>query len=71
MYGELKGFDIILFFVLLKIICNFIFLSMGWDILLVFVDYSLVVELVRIKYYRNVVYGYVNRNMEIIDDKFL
>lgn len=66
MYGELVDFDVILLFRLLRIICNFIFFVIGWDVLLINLDYSLVVDLVRIKYYCNLVYGY--GNIEIIDD---
>ena len=33
-------------------------------------DDSLEVDLVRIKYYRNSIYGHVNENMEISDDEF-
>lgn len=51
MYGKLEDFDVILFFKLLWIICNFYFIVLGWDDLLVSIDYSLVVDLVRIKYY--------------------
>ena len=70
-YGESKDFDITLLFALLRTICNLPRPSKGWDILPAPADHGLVAELARIKHYRNAVYGHVNGNMEITDDKFL
>ena len=69
-YGESTDFDLTLVFRLLRTICNLIPPTNGWDDLPDSTDFSLAADLVRIKYYRNSVYGHVNQNMEITDDKF-
>lgn len=58
MFGKLVDFDIMLIFRLLRMICNFIEFCIGWNDLLNSIDYIFEVELVRIKYYCNFVYGY-------------
>lgn len=62
-------FDIILIFRLLRIICNLMFFVIGWDKKLDDVNYSFEVDLVWIKYYCNLVYGY-NQIMEVLDFEF-
>ncbi|XP_020616757.1 E3 ubiquitin-protein ligase DZIP3-like [Orbicella faveolata] len=69
-YGKSADFDVTLLFRLLRTICNLTPLTTGWDALPTSTDNSLVADLVRIKYYRNSVYGHVSQNMEITDDEF-
>ena len=69
-YGKSTDFDITLLFRLLKTICNLACPTTGWDALPMSTDHSLVADLVRIKYYRNSVYGHVNEKMEIAEDEF-
>jgi len=69
-YGKSTDFDVTLLFRLLRTICNLTPPTTGWDALPTSTDHSLVADLVRIKYYRNSVYGHVNQNMEITDDDF-
>ena len=69
-YGKSADFDVTLLFRLLRTICNLTPPTTGWDALPTSTDHSLVADLVRIKYYRNSVYGHVNQNMEITDDDF-
>ena len=70
-YGTSTDFDVTLLFRLLRTICNLIPPATGWDALPTSADHSLAADLVRIKYYRNSVYGHVNQRMEIPDDEFL
>ena len=70
-YGKSEEFDVTLLFRLLRTICNLIPPARGWDALPSSADHSLAADLARIKYHRNSVYGHVNQNMEITDDKFL
>ena len=70
-YGKSADFDVTLLFKLLRTICNLIPPATGWDALPTSTDHSLAADLVRIKYYRNTLYGHVNQNMEITDDEFL
>ena len=63
-------FDITLLFRLLRTICSLTPPTTGWDAPPNCADYSLAADLVRIKYFRNSVYGHVSQNMEITDDKF-
>ena len=70
-YGKSADFDVTLLFRLLRTICNLIPPATGWDALPTSTEYSLAADLVRIKYYRNTLYGHVNQNMEITDDEFL
>jgi len=67
-YGKSADFDVTLLFKLLRTICNLIPPATGWDELPTSTDHSLAADLVRIKYYRNTVYGHVNQQMEIADD---
>ena len=69
-YGKSTDFDVTLLFKFLRTICNLIPPATGWDALPASTDHSLAADLARIKYYRNSVYGHVNRNMEITDDDF-
>ena len=69
-YGKSADFDVTLLFKLLRTICNLIPPATGWDALPKSTDHSLAADLVRIKYYRNSVYGHVSQNMEIVDDEF-
>lgn len=62
-------FDITLTFRLLRTICNLTKPLTGWNTLPNSTDLSLEAELVRIKYYRNHVYGH-NQTMEINDSEF-
>ncbi|KAL9966560.1 hypothetical protein ACROYT_G024651 [Oculina patagonica] len=69
-YGKSVEFDVSLLFKLLKTICGLSPPATGWDVLPTETDASLTADLARIKYYRNSVYGHVNHNMEISDEKF-
>ena len=68
--GKSSDFDITLIFKLLRTICNLTPPTTGWDSRPNDFDHSLGADLVRIKYYRNEVYGH-SRNLEIPDDQFL
>ena len=67
---QVSGFDVTLLFRLLRTICNLTPPATGWDDQPTSKDCSLVADLVRIKCYRNSVYGHVNQNMDIADEKF-
>jgi len=69
-YGKSADFDVTLLFRLLRTICSLTPPATGWDARPEREDHSLAADLVRIKYYRNSVYGHVSQNMEITDDKF-
>ena len=71
-YGKSSDFDITLIFRLLRTICGLTPPPgpRGWDDLPITSDYSLVADLVRIKYYRNEVYSH-SKMMEISDTKFI
>ena len=69
-YGKSSDFDISLTFRLLRTICKLKPPPTGWDSLPNNSEHSLEADLVRIKYYRNEVYGH-SRNLEISDDQFL
>ena len=70
-YGQSTDFDITLTFRLLRTICNLTPPPgpRGWDDLPNSSDHSLEADLVRIKYYRNEVYGH-SKTMEITDTEF-
>ena len=69
-YGESKDFDLTLLFKLLRtIICGLTPPPTGWDAPPAASDLSLTADLVRIKNFRNTVYGHVH-HMEITDDDF-
>ena len=70
-YGKSTDFDITLTFRLLRTICNLTPPPgpRGWDDLPNSSDHSLEADLVRIKYYRNEVYGH-SKTMEITDTEF-
>ena len=70
-YGKSTDFDITLIFRLLRTICNLTPPPglRGWDDLPNSSDHSLEADLVRIKYYRNEVYGH-SKTMEITDTEF-
>ena len=70
-YGKSVDFDVTLLFRLLRTICNLFPPSTGWNDLPASTDHSLAADLVRIKFYRNSVYGHVSQCMEITDDRFL
>ena len=69
-YGKSADFDVTLLFRLLRTICNLSPPASGWDAQPTSTDDSLAADLVRIKNYRNSVYGHVNQNMEIKDEEF-
>ena len=69
-YGKSADFDVTLLFRLLRTICGLAPPATGWDVLPPNSDYSLTAELVRVKYYRNSVYGHVDQRMEITNDEF-
>ena len=71
LYGKSTDFDITLIFKMLRTICNLTPPpgSRGWDDLPNSSDHSLEADLVRIKYYRNEVYGH-SKTMEITDTEF-
>ena len=70
-YGKSTDFDITLTFRLLRTICNLTPPPgpRGWDDLPNSSDHSLEADLVRIKYYRNEVYGH-SKTMEVADTAF-
>ena len=72
LYGKSTDFDITLVFRLLRTICNLTPPPgpRGWDDLPNIADHSLEADLVRIKYYRNEVYGH-NKTMEIHNNEFV
>ena len=67
-HGKSADFDITLLFRLLRTICIPVPPATGWDALPTSTDHSLAADLVRIKHYRNAVYGHVNQQMEVTDD---
>ena len=71
-YGKSSDFDITLIFKLFRTICGLTPSSglRGWDNLPNGSDHTLVADLVRIKYYRNVIYGH-RFTMEISDIVFI
>ncbi|PFX21026.1 E3 ubiquitin-protein ligase DZIP3 [Stylophora pistillata] len=71
-YGKSSDFDITLIFKLFKKICNLTPPPgpRGWDDLPNSTDQTRVADLVRIKYYRNVIYGH-HHTMEISDIEFV
>ena len=68
-YGKSTDFDITLIFRLLRTICNLTPPPTGWDNLPNNTDHNLEADLVRVKYYRNEVYGH-SKSMEITDPEF-
>ena len=69
-YGKSNNFDITLIFKLFRTICNLTPPPKGWDHLPNGSDHTLVADLVRIKYYRNDIYGH-RSTMEISDIEFI
>ena len=67
-YGKSSDFDITLLCKLLREICN-LSPSTGWDNLPNGTDYSREADVVRIKFYRNTIYGH-NHSMEITNADF-
>ena len=55
-----KNFDITLLMVLLRNVCSLVPPANGWDTLPPETDTTLEADIVRIKYYRNTVYGHAN-----------
>ena len=68
-YGKSADFDISLLGKLLRAICNLTPPATGWDTLPNSTDHSLEADLVRIRIYRNTIYGH-NHIMEITDADF-
>ena len=68
-YGKSTDFDISLLCKLLRAICSLTPPATGWDILPNSIDHSLEADLVRIKFYRNKIYGH-NHSMEISNADF-
>ena len=69
-YGKSTDFDVTLLFRLLRSICGLTPPAKGWDALPVSTDHSLTADLVRIKYYRNSIYGH-KQDMEISNEEFV
>ena len=69
-YRTSGDFDITLLFRLLRTICNITPPLTGWDCLPPNIDLSRESDLVRIKFYRNAIYGH-NQTMEISDAEFV
>ena len=69
-YGKSTDFDVTLLFRLLRSICGLTPPTTGWDTLPVSTDHSLTADLVRIKCYRNSIYGH-KQDMEISNEEFL
>ena len=68
-YGKSTDFDISLLCKLLRAICNLTPPATGWDNLPNSTDHSLGADLVRIRLYRNSIYGH-NHSMEITNADF-
>ena len=68
-HGKSLDFDISLLCKLLRSICNLTAPVTGWDNLPIISDHSREADLVRIKYYRNEIYGH-SPNMEITYTEF-
>ena len=68
-YGKSADFDISLLCKLLRSICHLTAPATGWNNLPNSTDHSLEADLVRIKFYRNSMYGH-NHSMEITDADF-
>ena len=68
-YGKSTDFDISLLCKLLRAICSLTPPATGWDILPNSTDHILEADLVRIKFYRNKIYGH-NHSMEISNADF-
>ena len=69
-YGKSTDFDVTLLSRLLRTICSLTPPGTGWDVLPASADHSLTADLVRIKHYRNSVYGHVKQEMEITNEEF-
>ena len=69
-FGKSSDFDITLTFRLLRTICGLTAPSTGWNSLPANTDRSIEEDLVRIKFFRNSVYGHTSK-MEITDSDFL
>lgn len=69
-FGKSSDFDITLTFRLLRTICGLTAPSTGWNSLPANTDRSIEADLVRIKFFRNSVYGHTSK-MEITDSDFL
>ena len=69
-YEKSADFDITLTFRLLRTICGLTAPSTGWNSLPANTDRSIEADLVRIKFFRNSVYGHTSK-MEITDSDFL
>ena len=69
-YGKSTDFDVTLLFRLLRSICGLTPPTRGWDTLPVSTDHSLTADLVRIKCYRNSIYGH-KQDMEISNEEFV
>ena len=67
--GKSTDFDISLLCKLLRAICSLTPPATGWDILPNSTDHSLEADLVRIKFYRNKIYGH-NHSMEMTNADF-
>ena len=67
--GKSTDFDISLFCKLLREICSLTAPATGWGNLPKSTDHSLEADMVRIKFYRNTIYGH-NHNMEIANADF-
>ena len=68
-YGKSTDFDVTLLFLLLRSICGLTPPATGWDALPMSTDHSLTADLVRIKCYRNSIYGH-KQDMEISNEEF-
>ena len=68
-YGKSTDFDISLLCKLLRAICSLTPPATGWDILPNSTDHILEADLVRIKFYRNKIYGH-NQSMEMTNADF-
>ena len=69
-YGKSADFDITLLFLLLRTICNLTPPQNGWNLAPATADHSLTADIVRIKYYRNLLVGHMKQDMTVTDDEF-
>ena len=69
-YGKSKDWDLTLLHKMLRNICGMTQPATGWDALPPDSDISKEADLVRLKYYRNSIYGHVDERMRIEDEEY-
>ena len=69
-YGKSEDWDLTLLHKMLRNICGLTQPATGWDDLPPDSDISRQADLVRLKYYRNSIYGHVDERMEVKNEEF-